>query len=191
MRQPDWVDIDSIGRFADMRFINWSDVESIVVGGHGDWKKIFSKEFFTAGNFFLSGKVIDFSPEKESDNYFYGVIGHKELLANLAYSSEKEFKDVFFPAINKMSKEYDIPLLVRESEKGYTHYSNDKNNDAIKAYEKCVSSVFKEVKLFVYLGLGGLAIIIFLLLKLYFGTPFAVLVLAIAGYFTYKKFKAN
>ena len=142
LRQPDWVDVDA-ARFADMRFINWSDVESIVFGlGSANRKSLFSKEFFTTGNFFLSGKVIDFSPEKESDNYFYGTIGHKELFANLSYSSEKEFRDVFFPALNKMSKEYDFPLLVRESEKGYTQYSNDKNNDAIKAYEKCVSSVF-------------------------------------------------
>ena len=87
-----------------------------------------------------------------------------------------------------MSKEYDIPLLVRESEKGYIHYSNDKNNNAIKAYEKCVSSVFQNVKLYFYVGLGVFSILIFLLLKAILGTTFAVLVLSIAGYFAYKKF---
>ena len=78
LRQPDWVDIDSIGRFADMRFINWSDVEAITIGTKNPkdiLKSIFSKEAFTmSANFFLSGKVIDFSPEKESINHFFGLM---------------------------------------------------------------------------------------------------------------------
>ena len=196
LRMADWVDIATIG-CVDMRFINWSDVEAITFEGIStDFKKSIKKlttkeAFLGPANFFLSGKVIDFSPEKESVNYFYGLMGNAELLSNLAYPNSKEWKEAIFPVLNQMSKDYDFPLLILGEEEGYSKYSNDKNNNAIKAKEKVISISYQENKLTVY-GVGVLLLVVlFLVLFKTIGATITILLFAVLGYFAYKKFKNN
>ena len=140
----------------------------------------------------MSGKVVDFSPEKETVNYLYGFMGNAEILPNLAYPNLKEWKEAIYPVLNQMSKDYDFPLLIlNEEEEGYSKYSNDKNNNAIKAKEKVISIYYQENKLIVY-GVGiFLIVVLFLVLFNTIGKTITILLFAVLGYFAYKKFKNN
>ena len=97
----------------------------------------------------------------------------------------------FMDELKEFTKNYRRDYLSHSNFNGEisSKYSNDKNNNAIKAKEKVVSICFQENKLIVY-GVGiFLLVVLFLVLLKTIGETITILLFAVLGYFAYKKFK--
>ena len=167
-------------RHADMKFINWSDINGIV---YGNSKIGFMP--FSVGNFRLLGKVVDFSPEGESVNYELGVLVRG--MGGLSYANKKDLEDVLLPTLKKMALEHKIPFGTTEE---YRDFSTIGDEEISRITEKVNSLFIDSYKPILYVS-GGIIVLLVIMILISltsFTFVFLLSLAVIGGYFAYKKF---
>tara|TARA_Y100000994_G_scaffold110707_1_gene90971 strand:+ start:565 stop:1290 length:726 start_codon:yes stop_codon:yes gene_type:complete len=171
-------------KHADMKFINWKDITGIVYGGG-----IKLAPFLPSLNinFRILGKVVDFSPEGECENFDIGVLKHGSFLGGLSYSNQENLEKDLLPVLKKLSSENNIPFGTSLK---YNEFATINQDETEKITQKANSLYLESYKATFYfvLGLIGILAIWGLIAITSFSFVFLLALLLIGGFFGYKKY---
>ncbi len=171
-------------KHADMKFINWKDITGIVYGK--GFKLIPFLPAFNV-NLRILGKVVDFSPEGESENFEVGVLQHGSFLGGLSYSNQENLDKVLLPVLKKLSLANDIPFGTSAK---FSEFATINEDDTAKIIQKSNSLFLESYKttFYVVLGLIGILVLFILISLTSFTFVFLLALLIIGGFFAYKKY---
>ncbi len=176
--------VDDYLKGAQMKFINWKDITGIL---YGKGFKIFS--FLPAFNVNLRilGKVVDFSPEGNSENIEVGGLVHGSFLGGLSYSDQENLEKVLLPVLKKLSLANDIPFGTSAK---FSQFATINQDDTAKIIKKSDSLLFESYKktFYVVLGCIGILVLLILISLTSFTFVFLLSLLLIGGFFAYKKY---
>ena len=136
-------------------------------------------------NFRLLGKVVDFSPEGNSEKFEFGIIRRGS--GGLSYRNKQDLENKLLPTINNLAKEYQIPFGTTEK---YSSFATIDNDQAEKITKKANSLFFESYKATFYvIGFVFAILAIWLLIDLTsLGFTIYLFLLIGALFFAYKKY---